>query len=165
MASLYELSASYAALINMYDEAETEEKRETIVRMLLSGEEAIADKAEAYARIMRNKQAEAKALKAEADRLTAKRRAAEAVIERLKTALLNAMKLTNTDVIPTTIGKFRKQANPWSVEVIDVDKVPKKYHIAQPDKIDKNGLLDNFKATGEIVDGVEFKQEQGIRFI
>lgn len=164
MASLYELSASYRALLNMYDDAETEESRQHIIAMMISGEEAISDKAEAYARIMRNKQAEAEALKAEADRLTEKRRAAEAVVERLKAALLDAMKLADTDIIPTSIGKWRKQANPWSVEVIDVDSVPAQYHIAQPDKIDKKGLLDNFKATGEIVDGVEFRQTQGIRF-
>lgn len=164
MASLYELSASYAALIAAYDSAETEDERDEILFHLVNSEEAIADKAEAYARIMRNKQTEADALKAEADRLTEKRRAAENVVERLKSALLDAMTLTNTETIATSIGKWKKQANPWSCEVMDADSVPAQYHIKQPDKIDKRALLDAFKQTGEIVSGVEFKQTQGIRF-
>ena len=78
MATLYELSAGYASLLDMYDQAETEDERAEILDMLASAEGDITEKAEAYARIMKNKQAEADAFKAEADRLTAKRKAAEA---------------------------------------------------------------------------------------
>lgn len=164
MASLYDISASYASLIDSYDNAESDEERQEIIELMIYYQDSIQDKAEAYARIIRNKQAEVDALKNEVDRLTDKRRSAENVIERLKAALLETMTVTNTDCIPTSIGKWRKQSNPWACDIVDVDSVPAEYHIAQPDKINKRALLDRFKETGEIIDGVVFNQTVGIRF-
>lgn len=164
MATLYELSAGYASLLDMYDQAETEDERAEILDMLAGAEGDIAQKAEAYARIMRNKQAEADAFKAEADRLTQKRRAAEAVVERMKGALLDAMKMVGASEISTTIGKWRTQMNPWSVEITAPEYVPARFMVPQPDKVDKKAILDEFRRTGELIDGVEFRQELGIRF-
>lgn len=164
MASLYDISAGYASLIDAYDNAESDEEREGIIAMLAAAEGEISDKAENYARVIRMKEEEAKAFKAEVDRLTARKRAAENMVARLKDALLGAMALTGTQEIKTSIGKWRLQMNPLSCEVVDVDKIPMQYHIKQEDKIDKKGLIDYYKQTGEIIDGVEFKQEQGIRF-
>lgn len=164
MANLYELSAGYANLLDAYDAAETEEEREEILSMLADTEGDIADKAENYAKVIRMKEEEAKAFKAEADRLTKRRQAAENVVKRLKDALLGSMVLTGATEIKTSIGKWRVQMNPLSCDVVDIDKVPMEYHIKLEDKIDKKGLIDHYKATGEIIDGVAFKQEQGIRF-
>ena len=164
MASLYDLTSGYASLIDAYDNADSDEEREGILSMLESAESEIADKAENYAKVIRMKEEEAKAFKAEVDRLTARKRAAENMVSRLKSALLDAMKLANTQEIKTSIGKWRVQNNPVSCEVVDIDKIPMQYHIPQEDKIDKKGLIDYYKQTGEIIDGVEFKQEQGIRF-
>ena len=164
MASLYDISAGYATLLDAYDNAESDEEREGIIAMLATAEGEITDKAENYARVIRMKEEEAKAFKAEVDRLTARKRAAENMVTRLKAALLDAMKLTDTQEIKTSIGKWRVQMNPLSCDVVDIDKVPMKYHIKQEDKIDKKGLIEYYKQTGEIIDGVEFKQEQGIRF-
>lgn len=164
MASLYDISAGYASLIDAYDNAESDEEREGIIAMLATAEGEITDKAENYARVIRMKEEEAKSFKAEADRLTARKRAAENMVARLKDALLGAMTLTGTQEIKTSIGKWRLQMNPLSCDVVDIDKVPMQYHIKQEDKIDKKGLIDYYKQTGEIIDGVTFKQEQGIRF-
>ena len=164
MARLYDISAGYASLIDAYDNADSDEEREGIIAMLAAADGEISDKAENYARLIRMKEEEAKAFKAEVDRLTARKRAAENMVARLKDALLGAMTLTGTQEIKTSIGKWRLQMNPLSCEVVDVDKVPMQYHIKQEDKIDKKGLIDYYKQTGEIIDGVEFKQEQGIRF-
>ena len=164
MASLYDISAGYASLIDAYDNAESDEEREGIIAMLATAEGEITEKAENYARVIRMKEEEAKAFKAEADRLTKRKQAAENMVARLKDALLGAMALTGTQEIKTSIGKWRLQMNPLSCDVVDIDKVPMQYHIKQEDKIDKKSLLADFKATGEIIDGVEFKQEQGIRF-
>ena len=164
MANLYELSAGYASILDAYDAAETDEEREELLAMLADAGDEISNKAENYAKVIRMKEEEAKGFKAEADRLTARRQAAENMVKRLKAALLDAMKLTNTQEIKTSIGKWRVQNNPLSCEVVDIDKVPIQYHIKQEDKIDKKGLIDYYKQTGELIDGVEFKQEQGIRF-
>ena len=164
MASLYELSAGYVTLLDAYDTAETDQEREDILELLSAAEGDIESKAENYAKVIRMKEEEAKAFKAEADRLTERRQAAEHMAKRLKAAMLDAMKLTNMPEIKTSIGKFRLQMNPWSCEVTDWTQVPTEYRTPQPDKVDRKGLVDHFKATGEMIDGVEFRQEQGIRF-
>lgn len=164
MASLYELSSAYASLIDAYDTSDSDEEREEVLAMLAAAEGDISDKAEAYAKVIRMKEEEAKAFKAEADRLTKRRQAAESMVSRLKSALLDAMKMTDTQEIKTSIGKWKIQNNPLSCEVVDINKIPMQYHIKQDDKIDKKGLIDYYKQTGELVDGVEFKQTEGIRF-
>lgn len=164
MASLYELSAGYESLLDSYDAADTEEDREAILAMLADVQGDIGDKAEAYAKIIRTKEEEAKAFKAEADRLTKRRQSAENLVARLKAALLDTMKMTEIVEIRTSIGKWKIQNNPPSCEVVDVNMVPKRYRTPQPDKVDRKGILDAYKQTGEIPSGVEIKQEQGIRF-
>lgn len=164
MATLYELSEGYAQLMYMYEQAETDAERADLLDLIAGAEGDITDKAEAYARIMKNKQAEADGLKTEADRLTAKRRAAEAVVERMKEAITTAMMTVGAKEIGTTIGKWRLQDNPWSCEVLDVNAVPEEWHIKVEDKIDRAGLVKHFKMTGEIMPGVEMKRTTGARF-
>lgn len=162
--TLYELTADFVEGLNAYDAAETEEEREDIANWLIGTKGDLDAKADAYARIIKNKQAEAKALKDEADRLTAKRRAAEALIDRLKAALLDTMKTTGIEYINTSIGKWCLQYNPVSCEIYDPEAVPARFMIPQPDKIDKAAMIKEHNATGEEFAGVQFRKEQGIRF-
>lgn len=164
MANLYELSAGWVSLLDAYDAAETDEEREDILKMLTDTQDDIADKAEAYAKVIKIKEAEADAFGAEAARLTARKKAAENVVKRLKESLLDAMKLTGTDEIKTSIGKWRVQNNPWSAEVVDWTRVPIEFRVPQPDKVDSRALISRFKETGEVIEGVVFKQDRGIRF-
>lgn len=164
MSTLYELSKTYSDLLFLYETAEDDTTRERLLNDLASVGDSLTDKAEAYARIIRNKDAEAKALKTEADRLTEKRKAAENAITRLKAAMLEAMQLADVDEMPTSIGKWRTQYNPVSCEIINPESVPARFMIPQPDKVDKKALIDEYKRTGEVFNGVEFKQELGVRF-
>ena len=93
-----------------------------------------------------------------------KAKVAKNFAERLKGAMLDAMKLTDTKEIPTSIGKWKTQLNPMSCDVTDPDKVPERFHVKQPDKIDKAAMIREHKATGEVFEGAEFKQEMGVRF-
>jgi hypothetical protein len=124
----------------------------------------IEEKAEAYARVIRNVSAEAQAFRDEAKRLTKKAVAGENLVERLKQAVLDNMKVTGQKKIPTSIGAWSTQLNPMSCDVTDPDKVPERFHVKQPDKIDKAAMIREHKATGEIFDGAKFTQELGIRF-
>ena len=164
MATLYELTADYAALIDAYDVAESDEERAEILDTLAGLEGDLAAKSEAYARIIKNKQAEADAFKAEAKRLHAKQEAAENAVERLKATLLDAMRVTGRTELPTTIGTWKTQLNPPGVDILDADKVSQEWRVPQPDKIDKQAILRHFKATGEIVEGTDIKRELSLRF-
>lgn len=164
MATLYELSENYAAFVEAYEQAETDDERAYVLDALTQMEGAITDKAEAYARIIISKEREADTLKAEADRLTAKRRAAENMAARLKAAMLDAMTLVDAQEIQTTIGKWRRRLNPYTCEIVNADEVPERYLIPQPPKVDKKAIIDEFKRTGEIIDGVDVRRNNGVIF-
>ena len=164
MASLYELSAEYAGFLDAYANAQNEDEAAEILQSLVHIHGELTEKAENYVKVIKNVQSDVDRYKAEAKRLSAKAKAGENLIDRLKNAMLDSMKLTGQTEISTSIGKWRVQNNPWSCEVVDIDKVPMQYHIKQEDKIDKAGLLKQFALTGEVVDGCEFIQKQGIRF-
>lgn len=165
MASLYDLTGRWAALVDAYEMAEDEEDVEAALEALDETGAEIGDKAEAYARIIRNFQADADALKKEEERLAKKRKHFENAVDRMKEALLGAMQMTGAKEIVTSIGKWRVQMNPWSCAVEDETAIPAEYHIPQPDKIDKAALLREFKANGnQTIPGAKFEQKQGIRF-
>ena len=162
--TLYELTTEYEALLAEYEAAEDDERRAEVLDMIDTLQDDIGDKGEAYARVLRNLSAQRDAYKAEADRLTRKAKASEKAMEGLKAQLLSAMQRVGANKLETSIGKWSVRTNPWSVEVMDVDAVPAEYHVPQPDKIDKAAMIREHKATGEVFEGAEFKQEQGIRF-
>lgn len=164
MASLYEISAEYAAYLEAYESASCEEEAAEILQSLVDIHGSLEEKAENYAKLIKNVEADAKAFKDESDRLDKKYKVAKNFVERLKGAVLDAMKLTDTKEIPTSIGKWKTQLNPMSCDVTDPDKVPERFHVPQPDKIDKAAMIREHKATGEMFEGAEFKQEVGVRF-
>ena len=164
MASLYEISAEYAAFLEAYENASCEEEAAEILQSLVDIHGSLEEKAENYAKLIKNVKADAKAFKDESDRLDKKWKVAKNFAERLEGAMLDAMKLTDTKEIPTSIGKWKTQLNPISCDVTDPDKVPERFHVKQPDKIDKQAMIREHKATGEMFEGAEFKQEMGVRF-
>ena len=164
MATLYKLTDEYTDLLARLEAAEDEAETEAVWQEMDALEDDIVEKAEAYARIMRNKQAEVEAFKAEKERLASCQKAAENVVERLKARLLSSMQRMHLTDIQTGIGKWRVQMNPYSCQIIDEADVPAEFHIPQPDKIDKAAILRQFNATGELLPGVEIAQTAGIRF-
>ena len=162
--TLYELSAQYTELLAAYEAAETEEERDAALSALIDLDDAIAAKGEAYAKIMRNAQADADALAVEIKRLQAMKKAKDGLISRMKDNLLQAMTMAGVKELATGIGKWRLQKNPYSVVIKDISLVPQQYLIpVQPD-VDKKSMLADFKDTGELIAGAEFVQTDGIRF-
>lgn len=164
MASLYDLTGDYMAIMDAIDGVEDESQLDDLLEQLTAIQDAIGDKAEAYARIIRNKSAEAVALKAEADRLTARRKAAERVVDELKARLKDSMTAVGATKLTTSIGAWSIQTNPPSVAITDEAQIPAEWRIPQPDKIDKGGILKWFKDSGEIIPGTEIERGTSIRF-
>ena len=164
MASLYELGAEYAGFLDAYANAQNEEEAAEILQSLVDIHGELTEKAENYVKVIKNVQSDVDGYKAEAKRLSAKAKAGETLIERLKNAMLDAMKLTDTPVIQTSIGKWRLQPNPYKCVVTDWTKIPMEFREPQPDKVDNAGLIKHYKATGEVFEGCEVKQEVGVRF-
>ena len=164
MASLYELSAEYAGFLDAYANAQNGEEAAEILQSLVDIHGELTEKAENYVKVIKNVQSDVDGYKAEAKRLSAKAKAGENLIERLKNAMLDAMKMTDTPVIQTSIGKWRLQPNPYKCVVTDWTKIPMEFREPQPDKVDNAGLIKHYKATGEVFDGCEVTREMGVRF-
>ena len=124
----------------------------------------IAAKGEAYARIMRNKMAEAAAFEAEIKRLQARKKSADNAVERLKENILYAMGMVGATELNTSIGRWRVQKNVPSVAITDEAKIPDAFTVEQPRKIMKIAILQHWKETGEIPEGCDIVQTEGVRF-
>ena len=151
--TLYEIKNQYLELA-MNDEMTEEEKNElhnAIQEELLAKTDGI---------IAVTKQAEAliEAMKNEEERLKANRKANEKKLESFKEYVKNCMIDMNLQKIETPLGEMKIAKNPASVEIIDATKIPQEFWKEKTDiSLDKKGILDHFKDTGEIIDGVKIQ--------
>lgn len=161
---LYDIASKYEVLFGELESAESEEERASIEADIEALDHDMGAKAEAYARVMRNRQADVEALKKEIERLQAKKKAAESTVEWLKANIMTAMKLADTKKINTTIGNWRIQQNDYSVEIGENAVIPAEFCTPQPDKIDKRGIIAHFKQTGEEFAGCTYTRGESVRF-
>ncbi len=164
MAKLYELTEAYVELLAMLEDCQDDKEREQVYAELDSLDGDISAKGEVYARMMKNAQADADGFEKEIKRLQAKKKAAENLVARLKNHLIFAMELAGATELNTGIGKWRRQQNPPSVQIIDAEKVPDEFTLPQPPKISNALILAHWKETGEIPDGCDVVRTEGIRF-
>ena len=92
MSNLYEITGNLLTLIDMLDEVDDQVIRDSLEAV--QGEYEF--KMESYCKIIKNLEADMEALKNEAKRLTDKRKLLETNIDRLKKAMFDSMKATNT---------------------------------------------------------------------
>lgn len=130
--TLYEMTEQARTLYAMLEAGDIDEQTFADTLESIGAEE----KADSYCRIIRQFQADVEALKQEKDRLDAKKKTAEAAIDRMKYALLEFVRAVG--------GKEQKIKTPLfsvstrisqSVSVLDADAIPAVYKIPQPDKI------------------------------
>lgn len=164
MPSLYELSDEYALLMDELENASTEDELTRVMEYLGKIEGDMADKADAYARILRNKVADVAVYNAEKQRLERLQKSAESAVEWLKDQMFEAMQNLGVKEVHTSIGKWRIQQNPASVQIVDEGLIPDAYKIPQPVKIDKSAILQEYRATGIAPQGIEITHTTGIRF-
>jgi hypothetical protein len=156
--NLYELTDSYLKVLELIENGE-----EGLEDTLESLNDTIELKADGYARIIRNLEANAVALKTEIDRLTNRRRSIENSIDRLKENLKNAMIATGKEKIKTDLFNVTVVNNPVAVNVIDEKLIPEKYFKVEIiRKLDKISLRDAIK-NGEEIQGAELMQGKGLR--
>ena len=156
--NLYELTDNYLKVLELIENGE-----EGLEDTLESINDAIEVKADGYARIIRNLEANAVALKTEIDRLTNRRRSIENSIDRLKENLKNAMIATGKEKIKTDLFNVTVVNNPVAVNVIDEKLIPEEYFKVEIiRKLDKISLRDAMKK-GEEIQGAELKQGKGLR--
>jgi hypothetical protein len=151
MLSLYKMAEGLETVRAILDGEVDEAERvdiDAIASELL--DKLIPQKVENYCRFIRTLALEAEAFKEEEMRLTAHRKAREAVIERLKRNMQAALELAQLDKLKAGTFTVALQKSPPSVDV-EPGYEPLEFLIPQPAKLDKRGLLEAIK------DGAEFE--------
>ena len=130
MAKLYELTGIFLEIDEM--DVDDETKLDTLDS--IDWEHDFSEKIENCIKVIRNKNARVEAYKAEIKRLQNLKASEEKAVERIKSSVSDAMRLTQHDKLETALFKvgFRKS----KAVVVDEDKLPKKYQIVsyKPDK-------------------------------
>ena len=114
--NLFEITGQFLQLQEMLEDGECDEKifEDTLESLNFDFEE----KADNYAKIIRNFESQIEALKAEEKRLKERRSVCERNIKRMKEALENAMKLANKRKFKTDLFSFSIAKNGGALPVI-----------------------------------------------
>jgi len=130
---LYELTEHYEDILNMLYDGETDEQ--VILDTLESIEGEIEDKADNYAKMIKNMLSDAEAIKQEEERLYGRRKALENRSALLKSTLQKNLEFIGKTKFKTELFSFNVQANggkqPLTITE-NLDEIPGKYLIPLP---------------------------------
>lgn len=157
--NLYELTEAWKNIQELVDDEETPfEQLESAIKNI---DQALEEKADGYAKIIRMLEGEAAAIKAEETRLSGMRKAKENRIMALKKSLEEAMITTGKKKFKTTLFGFNVQRNPPSVSVQDEDKIPEEYWRVQR-SLNRRDILAALR-DGKEIPGAEIISTESLR--
>ena len=138
MSTLYELTDEFRQVLDMAEDTDIDPQ---VIADTLEGIEGeIEYKADGYAKVIRQLEADVLTLRMEEERMARRRRNIDANIDKMKASLQAAMKATGKTKFKTELFSFGIQRNPVSVVIDDEAKIPLRFLIAQPPKIDKAAI-------------------------
>lgn len=150
MASLYELTGQFLTIYQMDIDDET--KTDTLEA--IDWQEQFEQKAEGYAHVIKNLEADVAMYKAEEESFKAKKQAAQKKLDYVKDNIMTAMNVTGQTEVKSGALTIKIAKNPESVKVNEAD-LPKKYFTKKvalaPDKKTLKELL----KSGKKVKGAE----------
>lgn len=147
---LYELQGKYLELMEMADDPDVD--FEMLMDTLEGVDGSIEDKADNYAKLIRNMESDVKQIDEEMKRLQNRKNALANRAKDLKENLQNAMTTTGKTKFKTTLFSFGIQKNPPSVKLRSDDwhDVPREFLIDREPVIDKKGIMDALKGGEEL---------------
>lgn len=157
---LYELTDAYRQVLDQLSEPSEDGQEESRYRALLSGlGEAFDDKVLSIAKVIRSMEADAAAIATEVDRLQGRRRHLAGRVEWLKRYLQGEMETAGRERVrgPTLTVSLAKA--PPSCEVTSLEDVPEEFRRVRVE-VDRVGILEHFRSTGEIVPGTLIVSER-----
>lgn len=159
MGTLYELKSEYLQLRDMAGDPDISPDALRDTMDAINGE--LEDKADGYARVIRELEAEEAGLDAEIKRLQARKSAVSGNKGRIKDALESAMRETGKLKFKTALFSFGIQKNPPSVAILS-ENIPLDYLVVPEPQPDKKRILAELKA-GASFDWAELKQTEALR--
>ena len=158
MSTLYELTGQYLALMEIAEEADPDVLKDTLEG--IDGE--IEDKADNYAKVIKNLEGESKTIEEEIERLGRKKKGIDNSIDSIKKNLERCMIVTGKRKFKTTFFSFGIQKNAPSVNVKDESKVPAQFWKKQDPKLDRTSLKEFLKENGN-TEYAELVQGESLR--
>ena len=125
MSNLYQLTNNYETVLNMLYDEDTDEQM--ILDTLEAIEGEIEDKADNYAKIIKELEAKQNARKEEAKRLTESAKVFENRVKALKSNLFNSMKATGKTKFATDLFSFNIAKNGGKQPLTIDGEVPEEY--------------------------------------
>ena len=156
MSTLYELTNDYLTLLDMAEDPDTDPQAFADTLEALGGE--LEMKADGYARVMKELEGRAAAMRYESKRLENGYKTIERNIDRMKHALQDSMVATDKRKFKTDLFSFSIRKNPASVVIDHATCIPPEFLIPQDPKVDKKAI----KAAIDRGDNIKFAHlEQG----
>ena len=148
--SLYEITNAFPTLMDNYEISD--EEKEKLYKELTV---LLQKKSESTIGYIRNIDLTIEAMKNEEKRISELRKSLEEKEKRFKDYVKECMEKNGLSKVETSLGTLSIAKNPISVEIVNESKIPDEFkEIIMTTKTNKKAITDNFKATGEIPDGV-----------
>lgn len=160
MASIYDLTDEWKQIQEMSEDPSIDPK--LIADMLESIGGEIEEKAERYAEVMANLEADIGPIEKEINRLYTKKTVLLRNIDDMKRRLCDAMMETGKTKFKNELHSFSVQKTPPRVVIKEDAEIPEKYLIPQNPKIDKKQIAADLKA-GQEMDFAHLEQGQTVR--
>ena len=158
--TIFELTSEYLQLLDMLEDPDMDEQ--TILDTLEGVGGELEEKADGYARVMRQMDADAAAIRAEEERLHNRRKSLENRSAWLKERLQNVMEITGKKKFKTELFSFSIQKNPPRVVITDESRIGHDFKIPQPPKIDTKAIKDALNE-GFCFDWAHLEQSESLR--
>ena len=148
--NLYDITGAFPRL--MESEEISEEDKKVIQEELTV---LLQEKSQGVIAYTRNLESIIEAKKNEEKRISESRKADEKKLENFKKYVKECMENSGFLKIETGLGSLSIAKSPISIEITNEDEIPAEYKTKVVTvKIDKKKIADNFKATGELINGV-----------
>lgn len=153
MSNLYQITQDYLQIMSMMEDPELDPK--TLADTMEGIEGELEDKADNYARVMKNMEADLNGIKAEIDRLSTRKKTIENNIKRMKEALQFSMETTGKTKFKTELFSFgiRKNAPAVIMDEPYIENVPERFLKYSDPTINRTAIKEAIQ-NGEDLEGL-----------
>lgn len=164
MANLYEITQDYLQILSMMEDPELDPQ--TLADTMEAVEGELEIKAENYAKVMKNLEADVVGIKAEIDRLSERKKTIENNIKNMKSALQMAMETTGKTKFKTELFSFGIRKNAPSVIMDEpyIENVPKRFLKYSEPTINRSAIKEAIQ-NGEDLEGLAHLEQSESIFI
>ena len=161
VSTLYELTGEYLTLLEMMEDPEEDPQAVADTMEMIQGE--LADRADGYGKVMMQLKADSMSLQNEIERLTARKKALDANLDKVKAAMQKAMTATGQKKLKTKLFTFSIQKNPASVVIDDEKEIPVDFLVMQAPKVDKAKLKKALQDGEDLTGIAHLEQGESLR--